>query len=74
MAAHSVECNPRAAVRIGALASPREIVTSNEANLRARGSEARERERERERERDVRGLERAQATGNNSTAALAPQR
>lgn len=40
----------QAAVRIGALASPREIVTSNEANLRARGSAQGIR---RERERDT---------------------
>lgn len=43
-----VECATElAAVRIGALASPREIVTSNKANLRARGSEGRKGERER---------------------------
>lgn len=62
-----VECATElAAVRIGALASPREIVTSNQANLRARG--------ERERETCyVRGLQRTRP-GNNSTAPLAPQR
>lgn len=41
----------QAAVRIGALASPREIVTSNEANLRARGG-ARGIKREGGRERE----------------------
>ena len=61
--------------RLESVHLPRLVKSSRRTRrIYERGDQKREREIERERERDVRGLERAQATGNNSTAALAPQR